>query len=73
MGVLKMKLGEIITMIEVPDIYIEINNDFYYYENFRTKFFASVFNDNKLTENEILNMTVKTITTVNNNISITLE
>lgn len=68
-----MKLNEIITIIEVPDICIEINNDFYYYENFRTKFTASVFNDNKLTENEILNMTVKTITTVNNNISITLE
>ena len=68
-----MKLSEIITMFEVPTICISVNGDYYYYDNFRTKFFVSVFNDNKLTETEVLNMTVKTITTVNNNISITVE
>lgn len=68
-----MKLGEIITMIEVPDICIVVNNDFYYYENFRTKFNASVFNDNKLAETDVLNMTVKTITTNNNGIIIAVE
>lgn len=68
-----MKLGEIITMINGTDICIVNDNDFYYYENFRTKFTASVFNDKKLTEIEVLNMDVETITTGANGIIIIVE
>ena len=68
-----MKLGEIITMINGTDICIVNDNDFYYYENFRTKFTASVFNDKKLNEFEILNMNVKTITTGANGIIIVVK
>lgn len=68
-----MKLGEITPMINGTDICIVNDNDFYYYENFRTKFTASVFNDKKLTEIEVLNMNVKTITTGANGIIIVVE
>lgn len=68
-----MKLGELAPMINGTDICIVYDNDFYYYENYRTKFTASVFNDNKLTENEVLNMDVKTITTGANGIIIAVE
>ena len=68
-----MKLGEIIPMINGTDICIVNDNDFYYYENFRTKFTASVFNDKKLTEIEVLNMNIKTITTGANGIIIVVE
>lgn len=68
-----MKLGEITPMINGTDICIVNDNDFYYYENFRTKFTASVFNDDKLTEIEVLNMNVKTITTGANGIIIVVE
>ena len=68
-----MKLGEIIPMINGTDICIVVDNDFYYYENHRTKFIASVFNDTKLTEYQVLNMDVKTITTGANGIIIAVE
>lgn len=68
-----MKLGEIILIIKGTDICIVNDNDFYYYENDRTKFKASVFNDKRLSENELLNMTIKTITTGANGIIIVVE
>lgn len=70
-----MKLGEIITLIDSSSICIGVDNsnDFYYYDDFRTNFTASVFNDNKLTETEVLNMTVKTITDGTNGIIIVVE
>lgn len=68
-----MKLTEIIPMINGTDICIVDDNDFYYYENYRTKFIASIFNDNKRTKNEVLNMDVKTITTGANGIIIVIE
>lgn len=68
-----MKLGEIIPMINGTDICIVNDNDFYYYENHRTKFTASVFNDEKLNEFEVLNMNVKAITTGANGIIIVVE
>lgn len=68
-----MKLGELIPMINGTDICIVYDNDFYYYENYRTKFIASIFNDKKMTENEVLDMDVKTITTGANGIIIAVE
>lgn len=68
-----MKLGELLPMINGTDICIVDDNDFYYYENYRTKFIASVFNDKKLTENEVINMNVKMITTGANGIIIVVE
>lgn len=68
-----MKLAELVPMINGTDICIVYDNDFYYYENYRTKFIASIFNDKKMTENEVLDMDVKTITTGANGIIIAVE
>lgn len=68
-----MKLGELVPMINGTDICIVYDNDFYYYENYRTKFIASIFNEKKMTENEVLDMDVKTITTGANGIIIAVE
>ena len=68
-----MKLSEIIPLIRSSNICITVGSDFYYYEEHTSIFRESLFNENTLTESEVLSLTVKAIVDGANGIIISVE